>query len=218
MPVTGVKKPARTALRRQREKEQRYETILGAAETLFVKKGYHQTSLEEIAEAAEVSVGTVYFYFKNKEELLISLMQKVGAHLRVMLQDAFLKKQGTMEGIVDAGTVFFQDFCRSHPGHASIFFRESGGRSARVETERKRLYVKLISDLEKALVRVRSETGTTYLSAGSEELMAVCILGIYERVAEYYLLWHDRADDITEAGREAVAFTVAGIQGLMTGG
>lgn len=215
MPTAKEKKPARTTLRRQREKEQRYQTILGAAEALFVNKGYHQTGLEEIAEAAEVSVGTVYSYFKNKEDLLVSLMQKVGNHLRIMLQEAFLKKQGTLEGIVEAGTVFFKDFCLSHPGHVSIFFRESGGRSARVESERKRLYVKLISDLEKALVRVRSETGTNYLSAGSEELMAVCILGIYERVAEYYLLWHDRADDITTVGKEAVAFTVGGIKGLM---
>jgi len=86
-----------------------------------------------------------------------------------------------------------------------------------VESERKRLYVKLIQDLQKALARVRSETGATYFSAGSEELMAVCILGIYERVAEYYLLWHDRADDIKAAGGEAVAFTVGGIRGLMAG-
>ncbi|MBW2637706.1 MAG: helix-turn-helix transcriptional regulator, partial [Deltaproteobacteria bacterium] len=62
---------SRSALRRLREKEQRFKTILSAAETLFARKGYNQTSIEEIADLAEVSTGSVYFYFKNKEDLLI---------------------------------------------------------------------------------------------------------------------------------------------------
>ncbi len=53
--------PSRSALRRLREKEQKYNTILKAAETLFAQKGYHQTSIEEIADLAEVSTGAVYF-------------------------------------------------------------------------------------------------------------------------------------------------------------
>ena len=91
---------SKAVLRRQREKEKRYTTILNVAESLFAKNGYHQTTLEHIADAAEVSVGTVYFYFKNKEDLLITLMQKVGFQLRKTLGEAFLGKQGTLEGIL----------------------------------------------------------------------------------------------------------------------
>ncbi len=206
---------SRAALRRQREKEQRYATILRVAEPLFARQGYHQTSLEAIADAAEVSVGTVYFYFKNKEDLLITMMRQVGYELRKVLGDAFLRKQGTMEGIVEAGLSFFRDFCLRHPDKISIFFREAGGRGARVEAARKEFYDKLIDDLKNALVRVRREAGVTYRSDISEELIAVCILGIYERVAGYYLLWHDRSDDINTAARDATDFTVGGIKNLM---
>ncbi|MFP4445979.1 MAG: TetR/AcrR family transcriptional regulator [Desulfosudaceae bacterium] len=214
MPESTTRK-SKAALRREREKEQRYNTILRMAESLFVQQGYHQTSLEAIADAAEVSVGTVYFYFKNKEDLLISLMKEVGYHLRKVLGDAFLGKHGTMEGIVEAGMSFFQNFCRQHPDKLSIFFRESGGQGARLEATRKELYGKLIDDLKNALVRVRSETGVGYRSEISAELMAVCILGIYERVAGYYLLWHDRPEEMETVARDVTAFTVGGINNLM---
>ena len=207
---------SKAAQRRQREKEQRYTTILNVAEKLFARNGYHQTSLENIADAAEVSVGTVYFYFKNKEDLLITLMQKVGFHLRKTLGDAFLGKHGTLDGIVNAGISFFKEFCLKYPDSLSIFFREAGGQSATVEEERKRLYGKLIKDLEGALNRVSSETGVGYRSGLSAELMAVCILGIYERVAGYYMLWHDRAGDVAAVADDVTAFTVGGIKNLMT--
>ena len=81
----------RRSMRRLREKENRCNTILKAAETLFARKGYHQTSIEEIADLAEVSTGSVYFYFKNKEELLIKLMQEIGHDLRKSMGEEFQK-------------------------------------------------------------------------------------------------------------------------------
>jgi AcrR family transcriptional regulator len=207
---------SKAALRRQREKEKRYTTILDVAEKLFARNGYHQTSLENIADAAEVSVGTVYFYFKNKEDLLITLIQNVGFQLRKTLGDAFLSQDGTLDGIVSAGLSFFKDFCLKYPERLSIFFREAGGQGPAVEEERKRLYGKVIKDLEGALTRVASETKTRYRSPFSAELMAVSILGIYERVAGYYMLWHDRSRDIAAAADDVTAFTVGGIKNLMT--
>jgi len=71
-------KPTRSELRRQREREQRFQSILDAAENLFAKKGYHHTNMDEVADLAEVSVGTVYFYFKNKEDLISKMLEKIG--------------------------------------------------------------------------------------------------------------------------------------------
>ncbi len=47
--------------------------IIMAAEKLFSEKGYRQTSVAEIARLADVAEGTVYEYFKNKEDLLFSI-------------------------------------------------------------------------------------------------------------------------------------------------
>ncbi len=59
---------------RQKKKEQREQRILEAARCLFIRKGFAETSIEGIAEHAEVGVGTVYNYFRSKDELLIAII------------------------------------------------------------------------------------------------------------------------------------------------
>ena len=120
---------SKSALRRQREREQRLETILGAAQTLFAGEGYHKASMEKIADSAEVSVGTLYFYFKNKEDLLVKLLSQIGFDLRNMLGAAFKSADISMEGIREAGRIFFAEFCPHYPESIAIFFRESVGRA-----------------------------------------------------------------------------------------
>ncbi|MBU2548481.1 MAG: TetR/AcrR family transcriptional regulator [Proteobacteria bacterium] len=62
------------AERRRREKEARISLILKHAGRLFSKQGFENTSMEDIARAAEVATGTLYLYFKSKEDLFYSLL------------------------------------------------------------------------------------------------------------------------------------------------
>src|SRR5215217_152506 len=55
---------------RERKKQRTRETILRVALELFAERGYSRTTLEDIAEAAEVSTGTLFAYFPNKEDIL----------------------------------------------------------------------------------------------------------------------------------------------------
>jgi AcrR family transcriptional regulator len=48
--------------------------ILDAAARLFAEKGFHRTTTKDIAEAADVSEGTLYNYFENKDEMLMGIM------------------------------------------------------------------------------------------------------------------------------------------------
>lgn len=67
--------------RKQREKERRRQEILGAAREVFSAKGFNTATMEEIASKAELSPGTLYLYFKNKEELHTSLSIDILAYL-----------------------------------------------------------------------------------------------------------------------------------------
>ena len=60
--------------RRIREKRQRRQQIMTAAEAVFQKRGVTNATLAEIAENAEVSPGTIYLYFKSKEDIFLSLI------------------------------------------------------------------------------------------------------------------------------------------------
>ena len=53
--------------RRERRIANRRTLILEAAARLFAEKGFHRTTTRDIAEAADVSEGTLYNYFENKE-------------------------------------------------------------------------------------------------------------------------------------------------------
>ncbi|MCB2192336.1 MAG: TetR/AcrR family transcriptional regulator [Deltaproteobacteria bacterium] len=60
--------------RRERERLRQRHDMLAAALELFSRNGYHNVSMNEIAEKAEFAVGTLYKFFKNKEDLYKSIM------------------------------------------------------------------------------------------------------------------------------------------------
>ncbi len=62
--------------RRQREKEQRREQIVDAARAILLKHGLAAVTMNKIARAAELSVGTLYLYFQNKEDLFATLQEE----------------------------------------------------------------------------------------------------------------------------------------------
>ena len=64
------------ARRRTDDKRQR---ILNAAVKVFARKGYFAAKVSEIAHKADVADGTIYLYFKNKEDILVSLFDEVMA-------------------------------------------------------------------------------------------------------------------------------------------
>lgn len=65
------------------------DRILKAAVKVFARTGFHATRVSEVAKAAGVADGTIYLYFKSKEELLVSLfedrVEKLLAHMTEQL-------------------------------------------------------------------------------------------------------------------------------------
>ncbi|KUO60290.1 MAG: TetR family transcriptional regulator [Gracilibacter sp. BRH_c7a] len=61
--------------RRERKKEETKGNIIRSAVTLFREKGFQETSMEEISEKADISKGTLYNYFQDKESILIAHFQ-----------------------------------------------------------------------------------------------------------------------------------------------
>ncbi len=62
--------------RRALEKEKRREQILAAAKKILFTTGIADVSVKKIAGAAELGVGTIYFYYKSKEEIFFDLQEE----------------------------------------------------------------------------------------------------------------------------------------------
>lgn len=79
------------AQRRAEQKRERREAILDAAESVFGARGAAHATMDEIAEAADVSKGTLYLYFESKDDLLVALthrpLDEVLARLGALTED-----------------------------------------------------------------------------------------------------------------------------------
>src|SRR3990172_3468124 len=63
--------------RRAMDKTVRHSELLDAARAVFAKKGYHDTAVSDIVERAGVAKGTFYLYFKDKESVLMELIDEL---------------------------------------------------------------------------------------------------------------------------------------------
>lgn len=72
--------------RKEREKERRRQQIMVAAKRVFSDKGFNRATMEDIAQEAELSPGTLYLYFKNKEELYASLSLRILQYLLIRVE------------------------------------------------------------------------------------------------------------------------------------
>ena len=70
-----------TKKRRERERERRQQQIGIAARRLFLEKGFNKTTIDDIAQEAEISPATIYVHFKSKEELYASLYIRILKYL-----------------------------------------------------------------------------------------------------------------------------------------
>jgi AcrR family transcriptional regulator len=78
---------------RQTPRSQRIRTasrkrMLRAARKLFAQRGYDASTMREVAESAASSIGNLYFYFKNKEELLLTLMAEAREPISAWVDEA----------------------------------------------------------------------------------------------------------------------------------
>lgn len=75
-------------------KEEKSLRILDAAIRIFARKGFYNSTIADVAKVAEVAEGTIYLYFKNKDDLLISIFEHS--------MDLFIAEaQKELEGVTD---------------------------------------------------------------------------------------------------------------------
>jgi AcrR family transcriptional regulator len=92
--------------RKEREKERRRQQIMVAAKRVFSDRGFNKATMEDIAQEAELSPGTLYLYFKNKEELYASLSLRILQYLLIRVEHVNEEKdsgpEDKLKSLVDA--------------------------------------------------------------------------------------------------------------------
>lgn len=105
--------------RRQEERESRVRAFLDAASMELLEKGFLQLSLASVARRARLSKSLIYFYFADKEELIVALANEAKAALLAKFQAARQKHESGGDQLHEIGHAFV-GFPRSHPHHWEV--------------------------------------------------------------------------------------------------
>ena len=86
-----------STLNHNSKKSDKYQTILEAAIRVFARSGYHNSTVSQIAKEAGVADGTIYLYFKNKDDILENFF----SYKTALVFDRFKEEVGLADNALD---------------------------------------------------------------------------------------------------------------------
>jgi AcrR family transcriptional regulator len=137
-------------------KEAAKDKIIKAAFKIFTKKGYHTTTMEDIAKEVGVSKGALYQYYKNKKELLNEIVLSYHVMFREVLKASFEKQDAS--DIAEEGS---RALLKKYRFHHEMLFEviAIAGHDPEIKQSLKVEYEKDIKLLEEFLIKQREMSG-----------------------------------------------------------
>jgi AcrR family transcriptional regulator len=135
--------------------EFRRAEILDAARKVCAARGYHDTTVDEIAQAAGIAKGTIYLYFRSKHEIYWAMIESIAAGLHEQVRDE-LAKPGTIEDCVRRFVATKMAFFERHHDLLRLYYNEVNSIAARPPRSRdqfERRYLEQVRLLQSALER-----------------------------------------------------------------
>ena len=107
-------------LTRSQRQEQTRSQLIEAALRVFLRRGFHGASLDEIAEEAGYTTGAVYSNFKGKDDLFLAVLD-AEAHRRFPLHSALMLDASSIEEGLRASAREMAQYAREHPGWTGVY-------------------------------------------------------------------------------------------------
>lgn len=104
--------------RRIREKERKRSTMLDAAESILIEKGLDRLSMEDVAEKAEVSKGSLYQYFQNKNDLVLGICFRATHLLNESFKEVLESNRSGLMLVRELGERYL-NYVKDHPQYYS---------------------------------------------------------------------------------------------------
>ena len=183
----------------------RRQQLLDTALDVFAERGFHPTSMNDLAEAAGVTKPVLYQHFGSKRELYLELLDDVGSRLRESIDKA-TSEAATPRQQVERGVTAYFRFVHEHEAAFQVLF---GGGSRRDEefAAYARRVEDSIADLVAALIDVPG------LDDETRRLLAHGIVGLAEGASRHWLRGGSVRDPADLAHRVA-ELAWAGLRGI----
>lgn len=136
-------------------KQQRRADILAAAKVAFAAEGFHDTKISDVAEAAGISYGSVYWYFESKDELFHALMddqeRALREHIERSVGSLVLGGSRESEELFRRSVQATFEFFEADRDTVKLLFRDSLALGDRFDCHLAGIYEGFIADIEKSI-------------------------------------------------------------------
>ncbi|WP_048190371.1 TetR/AcrR family transcriptional regulator [Methanobacterium sp. SMA-27] len=109
------------AIRKEREREIRSNDIIATAEKLFFTEGYDNVAMSDIARETEMARGTLYKYFKNKDDIYAAIAIRASKIISEMFKHIDQKNQTGIEKIKTICITYYE-FYKKHRGYYEAYY------------------------------------------------------------------------------------------------
>lgn len=104
-----------------REKEERRNEIIDAAEKHFFSKSYDEVRMDDIAKDVKVNKALLYYYFKNKEALYFAIVLRAAKIFDGLIRERVRPEMAGLQKLREIGMALI-DFALEYPGYYDVYF------------------------------------------------------------------------------------------------
>lgn len=193
----------------KRKNNEKYYRIIEAATRVFAKKGFYQSKISEIARAAQVADGTIYIYFENKDDILISLFEE---QMQAVLDNMAVQISG-----IDDPAKKLERFASTHLGLIEknkdmaeiiqVELRQSGKFMKEYKNEKFSQYLNIIEDI----IREGQEQGL-FRKDVIPRVAKRAFFGALDEVSRCWVLSRRRRYDIRTVAKQISEYFLSGIK------
>jgi TetR/AcrR family transcriptional regulator, fatty acid metabolism regulator protein len=184
--------------------------ILDAAEKVFARRGFFHARVSEIAREAGVADGTIYLYFKNKDDLLISLFESRMERVTAELSAALERVGPSAAERLRAFFTIYAELVVAHPELAEVLtveLRQSSKFMKEYQNPRFSDFLKLLA----GVIADGQESGD-FDRALTAPIAARAIFGMLDELALAWLLGRGEKFDIVRAAGSLGALVLRGLE------
>ena len=193
----------------KRKNNEKYHRIIKAATKVFAKKGFYQSKISEIAKEAQVADGTIYIYFENKDDILISLFEEQ--------MQAVLDNMTSLIAAITEPAEKLEQFAWTHlslieknKDMAEIIqveLRQSGKFMKEYKNDKFNDYLNIIEDIIK-----EGQKRGFFKEDVAPKVAKRAFFGALDEVSRYWVLSSRRQYDIRTVARQISEYFLSGIK------
>ena len=194
----------------KKKNTEKYYRIIQAATKMFARKGFYKTRISEIAMEAQVADGTVYIYFENKDDILISLFEEQMKVVIDNMVDQISREDDPVKKLEKFALIHLQ-LIEQNPDMAEIIqveVRQSSKFMKEYKNEKFAQYLDLIGEI----VREGQENGV-FKKDVIPGVAKRAFFGALDEMSRFWVLSTRKQYDIRTAAKQISEYFLNGIQG-----